>query len=145
MLVRADALGSDMDQYDGTRTLAACPDTAERGDPWRWTVSLDEDGSGVEVSADEDFIEIGVTEFVDGHTGLLHRPAGHQLLVAGLAGQALVAAENGPWERWLSPGDVFIVEGEEQETLRLSLASSPSKVSVVSMAPKRAHALRWVP
>jgi hypothetical protein len=57
----------------------------------------------------------------------------------------LVSAENGPWERWLKPGDVFIVEGEEEESLRLSLAAPPSKVSVVSMAPKRANALRWVP
>lgn len=145
MLVRANALGSDMQPDEKTKTLAACPDTAERGDPWRWTVSLDETQSGISVSVDRDFIELDVTDYADGHTGLLHRPAGHQLIVAALAGEALVSAENGPWERWLKPGDVFIVEGEEEETLRLSLAAPPSKVSVVSMAPKHANALRWVP
>lgn len=145
MLIRANALGGDRQPDRNTRTLAACPDTAERGDPWRWTVSLDETQAGVCVAVDHDFIHHEVSHFSDGYTGLLHRPAGHQLIVAGLAGEALVAAENGPWERWLKPGDVFVVEGEEDETLRLSLAAPPSKVSVVSMAPKRARALRWVP
>lgn len=145
MLIRANALGSVTEQERGTRTLAACPDTAERGDPWRWTVSLDADQSGVDVSVDEDCIAAEVTDFTDGHTGLLRRLGGHQLVVAGLAGEALVAAENGPWERWLKAGDAFIVEGEEDETLRLSLSATQSKVSVVSLAPKRAHALRWVP
>ena len=145
MLIRANALGSVTEPERGTRTLAACPDTAERGDPWRWTVSLDADQAGVGVSVDADYIAAEVTDFTDGYTGLLHRLGGHQLVVAGLAGEALVAAENGPWERWLKPGDAFIVEGEEDETLRLSLAATQSKVSVVSFAPKRAHALRWVP
>ncbi len=147
MLVRANALGIETQPERGTRTLAASPDTAERGDPWRWTISLPETGArpGVEVSADPDHIRVETQQYSNGYTGLLHRPAGTQLVVAALAGEALVASAEGPWERWLRPGDVFVVEGEDDETLRLSLPAGEACVDVVSLAPVRAHALRWVP
>ena len=44
MLIRANALGGETAPESGARILAACPDSAERGDPWRWTVELDESG-----------------------------------------------------------------------------------------------------
>ena len=162
MLVRANALGTETQPDRRTRTLAACPDSAERGDPWRWTISLAdpavadsaEAGAGapgsmepgaVAVSADPEHIRTKTQQYGDGYTGLLHRPAGTQLVIAGLAGEALVAAADGPWERWLRPGDVFVVEGEDDESLRLSLPAGLARVEVVTLAPVRAHALRWVP
>ena len=157
MLVRANALGMERQPERSTRTLAACPDSAERGDPWRWTISLaDPDpapvtaraavvAGSVEISADPEHIRTRSQQYSDGYTGLLHREAGTQLVVAGLQGEALIAAADGPWERWLRPGDVFVVEGEEDESLRLSLPAGEARVEVVALAPVRAHALRWVP
>jgi hypothetical protein len=147
MLVRANALGTESDTGSGTRTLAACPDSPERGDPWRWTIAENSSAGvpGLEVSAEPDHIGIETRQYTGGHTGALHRAAGTQLVIAGLRGEALVAAATGPWERWLRPGDVFIVEGEEDEELRLSLPEGDACVEVVSLAPRLAHALRWVP
>lgn len=145
MLVRADALGNQ--EQDGRRkTLAACPDSADRGDPWRWTVSLkDDDVPVLETEYDGDYIAMSRHEFSEGATATLVREQGTQLVIVALDGEALVAATDGPWERWLRRGDVFIVEGEDREAVRLSLAGGNSRVEVVSVAPKRAHALRWVP
>ena len=147
MLIRANALGGEIAAGSGARILAACPDSAERGDPWRWTVELDESGTEptVALEADASYISSESRRFADGYTGTLQRGAGEQLVVTGLAGEALVAAEDGPWERWLRPGDVFIVEGEDPEDIRLSLAAGDSAVQVIALAPKKAKVLRWVP
>lgn len=146
MLVRADALGNK-EQDGGVKTLAACPDSADRGDPWRWTVSLKDDAgvSALETEYDMDYIAMNRHEFTEGATATLAREEGTQLVIVALDGEALVAATDGPWERWLRRGDVFIVEGEDRETVRLSLSGGKARVEVVSVAPKRAHALRWVP
>ncbi|MCW2134110.1 hypothetical protein [Arthrobacter sp. VKM Ac-2550] len=147
MLIRANALGGEAAAESGARILAACPDSAERGDPWRWTVELDESGPepAVVLDADASYISSENHRYTGGYTGVLQRGAGEQLVVTGLAGEALVAAEDGPWERWLRAGDVFIVEGEEAETLRLSLAAGNAAVQVITLAPRQAKVLRWVP
>ncbi|MGB9032953.1 MAG: hypothetical protein WCC45_00330 [Paeniglutamicibacter sp.] len=147
MLVRADSQDDYWEAGQGQRTLAACPDTDERGDPWRWTARLAQDASGPEVliEADPDYIGVQTSVYADGHSGVVERPAGHQMVVTSLHGQVLVAAVDGPWERWLNPGDVFIVEGEDDESLRISLTVPEARVSVTMLAPRRAAALRWVP
>jgi hypothetical protein len=147
MLIRANALGAETSAESGARILAACPDSAERGDPWRWTVELDESGPepAVALEADENYIASDSRRYTGNYTGTLQRGPGEQLLVTGLAGEALVAAEDGPWERWLRAGDVFIVEGEDAETIRLSLAAGESAVQVITLAPRKAKVLRWVP
>ncbi|MDJ0356226.1 hypothetical protein [Paenarthrobacter sp. PH39-S1] len=147
MLIRANALGAETSAESGARILAACPDSAERGDPWRWTIELNESAvePAVRLEADESHIAAVSARYEGGYTGLFQRGAGEQLIVAALTGEALVAAENGPWERWLRRGDVFIVEGEDPETLRLSLPVGDSAVQVITLAPTKAKVLRWVP
>ncbi len=75
----------------------------------------------------------------------LSREAGSQLVVVPLAGETLVSDSTGPWHRWLFPGDVFVVEGEEHESLRLTPAPKPSHVAVLRLSPRGDDALRWVP
>lgn len=147
LLVRKDSLDDYWDAGTGQRILAACPDTDERGDPWRWTARLTGHASGPEVHIEADPSYIGVRTSVhdEGYTGVVERAAGHQMVVTSLHGQVLVSAVDGPWERWLNPGDVFIVEGEDAESLRLSLTHPGARVSVTTLAPRRAAALRWVP
>lgn len=145
MLIRANPLGAETAAETGARILAACPDSAERGDPWRWTVQLDETGPEprVALEADASYIASASQRYTGSYTGTLQRGPGEQLIVTGLGGEALVAAEDGPWERWLRAGDVFIVEGEDAETIRLSLAEG--SVQVITLAPRKAKVLRWVP
>jgi hypothetical protein len=147
MLIRANALGGETAADSGAKILAACPDSAERGDPWRWTVELHESGAEptVALDADASYISSESHRYTGGYTGVLQRGPGEQLVVTGLAGEALVAAEEGPWKRWLRAGDVFIVEGEDGENLRLSLTAGETAVQVITLAPKRSKVLRWVP
>ncbi|MBO1268238.1 hypothetical protein [Arthrobacter cavernae] len=146
MLIRANALGAEVHPELGTRTLAACPDSAERGDPWRWTVSVnDADAERVVVETDGDHIRQDSRQYTDGYVGELFRRSGEQLVVAPLRGEARVAAVDGPWERWLRPGDVFILEGEDDEAVRLSVTPGDAVVDVVRLAPTTGRALRWVP
>ena len=147
MLIRANPLGGETAAETGAKILAACPDSAERGDPWRWTVQLDETGPEptVELEADASYIASESHRYTGSYTGTLQRGPGEQLIVTGLGGEALVAAVDGPWERWLRTGDVFIVEGEDAETIRLSLAAGESAVQVITLAPRKAKVLRWVP
>ena len=90
-------------------------------------------------------LAVETTVYTDSHTGIIERASGHQMVLTALNGQMLVAAADGPWERWLHPGDVFIVEGEDDERLRISLAGADARASVTMLAPRRAAALRWVP
>ena len=66
-------------------------------------------------------------------------------MVVAVQGTHVVADRNGPWRRRLHPGDVFVVEGEEQETLLVDPAPGTSRVSVVRLAPLGEQPLRWVP
>lgn len=147
MLIRANALGGEIAAESGAPILAACPDSAERGDPWRWTMELNDSGTEptVALTADPSHIWSESHRYTGGHSGVLQRRAGDQLVVTGLVGEALVSAEDGPWERWLRPGDVFIVEGEEPEAIRLSVVTGDSAVQVITLAPRGAEVLRWVP
>lgn len=146
MLIRANDVGAARTP-SGAVILAANPDSADRGDPWRWTVELDETTPEplATVTADTAHIRSGSTRYEGDYTGVFHRGAGEQIVMAGLAGEALVSAEDGPWQRWLRPGDTFIVEGEDPESIRLSLTAGESAVQVFTLAPTRAKVLRWVP
>ncbi|WP_423183371.1 hypothetical protein [Arthrobacter sp. NyZ413] len=146
MLTRANALGAEVQPQSGTRTLAACPDSPERGDPWRWTVSVAQSNAEhVIVETDSEHIQQQWRQVSGGHVSELSRPAGQQLIVAPLRGEARLAAVDGPWERWLLPGDVFILEGEDDEKVRLSVTPGDAAVDIVALAPTTGRALRWVP
>lgn len=147
LLVRKDAVDDYWESSSDQRVLAANPDTDERGDPWRWTAQMVEDakGSRVQFDVNPDYINVQTDEYTDGYSGEITRPAGHQLLITSLVGEVLVSAVDGPWKRWLSPGDVFIIEGEEEEKLRISLTAPDAKVSVTVLQPLKAPVLRWVP
>ncbi|MDQ0769477.1 hypothetical protein QF031_002226 [Pseudarthrobacter defluvii] len=146
MLIRANDMGAQTGP-SGARILAANPDSAERGDPWRWTVELDESAAEplAAVTANDDHVSASSTRYEGNFTGVFQREAGEQIVMAGLTGEALVAAEDGPWKRWLRPGDTFIVEGEDPEAIRLSLTAGHSAVQVITLSPTRAKVLRWVP
>lgn len=105
----------------------------------------DAKGSRVQFDVNPDYINVQTDEYTDGYSGEITRPAGHQLLITSLVGEVLVSAVDGPWKRWLSPGDVFIIEGEEEEKLRISLTAPDAKVSVTVLQPLKAPVLRWVP
>jgi hypothetical protein len=165
MLERASESTLDAQDF---HQLAACPDTHGRGDKWRWAVNF------VRQNADE-FMPIGAPDNrincvieVDGHDALVisHDPAlistlvevneqnsnlqierksGTQVLVVPLFGEALVAAPNGVWKRLLHPGDVFVIEGEEEETLFLTPSPDLTRIVVIHLESNTAQALRWVP
>ncbi|MCO4255931.1 hypothetical protein [Pseudarthrobacter cellobiosi] len=146
MLIRANDVGA-VRTRSGARVLAANPDSAERGDPWRWAVELDESAPEPvpAVTVNDAHVSSHSTRYDRNYTGILHRDAGEQIVVAALAGEALVSAEDGPWKRRLRPGDTFIVEGEDPESLRLSLTAGESAVQVITLSPTHAKVLRWVP
>ncbi|GAA1354577.1 hypothetical protein GCM10009596_00330 [Arthrobacter rhombi] len=146
MLVRANALGKD-DSAGDRRVLAACPDTGERGDPWRWTVGLrdEETGPVAVVETDEAFLGAENTQLSGDESRTVHRSSGQVVVVTVLDGQALVASVGGPWERWIRPGDVFVLEGEDDEEVRISLDGGDSEATVFQLTPTGPRALRWVP
>ena len=74
----------------------------------------------------------------------LNRESGEEIVVISIDGNHLIQDASGPWRRWLRPGDVFVVEGEEPESLVLT-ASEHSRASVVRLTPKGDEPLRWVP
>ena len=152
MLVRGNATSPD---DDGATTLAACPDSAERGDQWQWSVRRVPDHTSdqtpeqadswqVSVDHDPDHISAELTVHVDETVELTRRP-GEELVVVPLSGEHLIAHATGPWRRWVSPGDVFVVEGEQTESLRLRPAPGGARVALVRLRPTTAPALRWVP
>lgn len=156
MLVRGNAIEPDA---DGATTLAACPDSADRGDQWLWSVrrvrdaaseqtpgqsSQQEEPWRVAVDHDPDHISAQLTVHVD-ETVELTRLPGEELVVVPLTGEHLIAHATGPWRRWVSPGDVFVVEGEETESLRLRPAPGGARVALVRLRPTTIPALRWVP
>lgn len=155
MLVRGNAIEPDQ---DGSLTLAACPDSAERGDQWLWSVrqvparapASDESSDGpaqawrLAVDHDPEHITTETTVHVDEAVDLTRAP-GEEMVVVPLTGQHLVTHATGPWKRWVAPGDVFIVEGEETEQLRLTPAPGGARVALIRLRPTSARALRWVP
>ncbi len=156
MLVRehADQAGADATPLDGPdqqerapRTLAACPDSDDRGEAWRWSVTLvpEDQGWTVQVDTDEKHVRGTRTVHRDGAVVDVSRASGDEIVIVPTAGQALVADATGPWRRWLRPGDVFVGEGETAEDLRLTLAPGQGEVTVVSLSPTGSAALRWVP
>ena len=175
MLVRAGprpGAGDDGASPSGVTTLAGCPDTPGRGDPWRWTARLvtasvaddrrvaavpghlgrvdrhiveGPDGAAVELLVDPDHVDASVVAHSGAQPVRLTREAGSELVVVPLAGEALVTDSTGPWRRSLRPGDVFVVEGQQPETLLLIPAPEPSMVAVLRLAPTGDQPLRWVP
>jgi hypothetical protein len=144
MLVRDGAIARQEGQ--SRQTLAACPDSPERGDEWRWSVTRVDEGDGWSVHVDADDVHVAVDHTVLREPGELElvRRSGEELVVVARRGSHLVQDAAGPWRRWLHPGDVFVVEGEEPEHLVLT-ASQRSEASVVRLTPRGAQALRWVP
>lgn len=132
------------------RVLAACPDTDDRGEPWRWSVRLvpaDVEAGVPEVVVDVDpeHVRYRSTTHRDGETVDLHRSSGEEVVVVPVVGQCLVADATGPWRRWLAPGDVFVGEGERAESLRVTMAPGRGELVVVTLAPTAGQPLRWVP
>ena len=141
MLVRDNAVAVEA---DGSRTLAACPDSDDRGEQWRWSVRTTA-GREVLVDTDDRHVSAERNDYAGGVSADLRRAAGAQLVIAAVSGEALVTDLSGPWRRWLRQGDVFVVEGEESEQLRLTLTPGDSRATVVSLTPVGDRPLRWVP
>lgn len=152
MLVRDDAdhVGSPAGAAQ-RRVLAACPDSDDRGEACRWSVTLvpgetgAADGSSMEVATDDEHVTATAAVHRDGAVVDVARAAGDAVVIVATAGQCLVADTSGPWRRWLEPADVFVGEGETAEDLRLTLAPGTGEVTVVRLSPTGAAALRWVP
>lgn len=145
MLVRANAISRES---DGSRRLAACPDSDDRGEAWRWTVTSEEEPPGarqIGVATDDRYVRGSQTDYADGISADIERRPGCQLVITATAGEVLVADLSGPWRRWLREGDVFVVEGEEHERLRLTLTPGESRATVVELSPVGELPLRWVP
>ncbi len=145
MLVRDNAIPAEL---DGSRTLAACPDSDDRGEAWLWSVRrVPESDIGWRVQVDVDPSQVAVSHEIhdSGEPVELVRAPGEQLVVVALVGSHVVADPFGPWARRLLPGDVFVVEGEAQESLRVDPASGGSRVSVIHLTPVGDRPLRWVP
>ena len=146
MLVRANALGRH--EADGSsRVMAACPDTDERGDPWRWSVAVNRSGSEptADLDVDPSFITATEASFVDAGPHTLLRKRGEVLVVTVLAGAATIASVGGPWQRQLNVDDVFVLEGEEDERVTTTLVAPGTQVAAHTLTPIGKEALRWVP
>jgi hypothetical protein len=125
--------------------LAACPDSEGRGDDWRWSVSrVGGEEWRVHVDTDPDHVIAHHTVVREAGERELVREAGEELVVVAVKGQHLVQDANGPWHRWLEPGDVFVVEGEDTERLVLT-GSDRGEACVVRLSPTGPEPLRWVP
>lgn len=125
--------------------LAACPDSPERGDAWMWTIRRTGDGQyGVEVDTDPDAV-IAEQRWLEGADDVrVEHASGEAVAVVPVHGAHTVAVNGGPWTRTLDPGDVFVVEGEEDDHLVVSGAPTGT-VCVVHLRPVTDSPLRWVP
>lgn len=147
MLVRAGAHGRAPAHAE--QVLAACPDSPERGDEWRWTVSkVPSDAPGrswsVRVAVDSGSVEAEHIVVERPGEQRLARRSGEEIVVVAEDGRHLIQDATGPWLRYLEVGDVFVVEGEDPEHLVLT-AGADSRASVVRLTPKGDQPLRWVP
>jgi hypothetical protein len=147
LVTRAGAHAPDP---DGGVTLAACPDTPGRPVPWRWTVRLSPGsastpaGRAVEVSHDPASVTVGRTDH-RGEDLLFERDGGVVLVAVAVSGQYLVAHGTGPWQRRLAPGDVAVLEGDENEQVLLTASSPDAELCLVQLASTTGRPLRWVP
>lgn len=147
--------------------LAACPDTFGRGDVWKWAVGrvaasahfspqgapVDAetfvielaDGTSLVLAHDQRHVAIDVDIF-DGDTSVVvSRKSGSEVLIVPLDGSAHVEAPNKAWKRDLSAGDIFIIEGEDDEVLHVDSTSSPCRIASIHISSTSPQALRWVP
>lgn len=167
MLERGDAL----DHGIRTHQLAACPDTFGRGDRWKWSITalVENTNDWLPVGADQNSFSCEVIDIdVAAKTAIaigydprfvsvciritekseqleVNRTGGSEVAVIPLFGEAFVAAPNGAWKRWLSSGDTFVIEGEDDETLFVTPSPELTRVVVVEIHPTTPQALRWVP
>ncbi len=125
---------------DGSTVLACSPDTAERDEPWRWTLRLDDGAVSVDVA---DGVIAEQSEHVAAVT--LHRAAGTLVAVVGISGSCEVRPADGPWARDVGPGDLFVAEDDRAEPIALQPADDTTRVTVVVMRNADGTALRWVP
>ncbi len=154
-----------------THQLAACPDTYGRGDRWKWAVAaVNGDASqwlplGAEsqslvrelvdidvaerstlaIAFDSHFVKIDVRIAEKNEQLEVQRKGGSEVVVIPLFGEALVVAPNGVWKRWLTSGDTFVIEGEDDETLYVTPSPELTRVIVIQISPTTSEALRWVP
>jgi len=154
-----------------THQLAACPDTYGRGDRWKWSVSAvvgdattwfplgaDQDSftcdlldidvaqrSALAVAYDPAFVSVEVRIAEKNEQLEVLRKGGSEVVVIPLFGEALVVAPNGVWKRWLTSGDTFVIEGEDDETLFVTPSPELTRVIVIQISPTTEQALRWVP
>lgn len=145
MLIRENAIPMD---DDGTRLLAASPDTPDRGDAWRWSVRSVTNAAGdrrIILDIDEQVVRGHATTHSDGECLDLERSPGTQIVLTLTEGQALVTDREGPSRRWLGAGDVFVVEGEQAESLRFALTPGQGVAQVIRLEPTGDAPLRWVP
>lgn len=167
MLERGDELVEGTD----THQLAACPDTFGRGDRWKWSItaisgSVDDwfpigaDSSSyacevieidlaakmaIAIGYDPKYVLIQTRIAEKSQQLEVNRIGGSEVAVIPLFGEALVAAPNGAWNRWLTSGDTFVIEGEDDETLFVTPSPELTRVVVVQIHPTIPQALRWVP
>jgi hypothetical protein len=167
MLERGDALVAGTE----THQLAACPDTFGRGDRWKWSIAavsgnVDEwfpvgaDHSSyksevieidlaaktsIAIGYDPRFVSIQIRIAEKSEQLEVKRDGGSEVAVIPLFGEALVVAPNGAWKRWLTSGDTFVIEGEDDETLFVTPSPELTRVVVIQIHPTIPQALRWVP
>lgn len=129
------------------RVLASCPDSPERGDRWKWTIRLTgaEPHAGVDIDHDPELVTITRTTVEGPGEKDLDRATGRQFVIVPVAGACQISIAGGPWARDITPGDVYIAEGEEPETLRISAADARTRVEAIEIAAADGSPLRWVP
>lgn len=144
----AATIGADYTAGTGEgRVLASCPDSPERGDRWKWTVRLTgvEPHAGVLVDHDPEEVTITRTTVEGPGETELPRASGRQFVIVPVAGACQIGIVGGPWARDITPGDVYIAEGEETETLRISAADARTRVEAIEIAGADGSPVRWVP
>lgn len=167
MLERGEALADGI----STHQLAACPDTFGRGDRWKWTIAavsgstsewfpvgadsssyrcevIDIDiaaKTAIAIGYDPKFVSIQLRVAEKSEQLEVNREGGSEVAVIPLFGEALVVAPNGAWKRWLTSGDTFVIEGEDDEKLFVTPSPELTRVVVIQIHPTTPQALRWVP
>ena len=134
------------------RVLAACPDSDDRGEVWRWSVTRTPNGADSwrdgSWQARVEWDPATVIAQVSRHEGPdpveLRRAAGEEVVLVAERGESLVSLRTGDWRRWLSDGDVFVLEGEEAEQIRIVTSPPDARVAIARLRATEGP-LRWVP
>jgi hypothetical protein len=128
------------------RVLAACPDSDDRGEVWRWSVNRTPNGDSWQARVQWD--PAGIVAQVSHHAAPepveLERAAGEEVVLVAEAGESLVALRTGDWRRRLSDGDVFVLEGDQAEHIRIIPSPPDARVTVARLRATDGP-LRWVP